>query len=223
MSSSVLIIGPSGSGKSSSLRNLDPKTTFIISVLDKPLPFKGHKKNYKPITSWEDMEGNYLASDDWIRILKCIQFVDKSRPDISTLVIDDIQYILANEFMRRSHEKGFEKYSELANHYWQIINAANNTRNNLITFLMSHNEIDNAGHSKVKTIGRLLDEKITIEGLFTTVLHTNVRDGEYKFTTQNDGSSCCKSPIGMFPDKLINNCLLNVIETIEAYNQGEDE
>src|SRR5271156_3825874 len=121
MSNSVLIIGPSGSGKSSSLRNLDPKSTFILSVLDKPLPFRGYKKQYKPITSWEDVEGNYLATDDWARILKCITYIDKFREDIRILIIDDIQYVLANEFMRRSHEKGFEKYSEIANHYWQII------------------------------------------------------------------------------------------------------
>lgn len=221
MSASVLIIGPSGSGKSSSLRNLDPETTFILSVLDKPLPFKGYKKRYKPIASWEDTEGNYLSSDDWIRILKCIQYVDKVRTDISVLVIDDMQYILANEYMRRSHEKGFEKYSELANHYWQIINTANSCRSDLMVFLLSHNEVDNMGHSKVKTIGKLLDEKITIEGLFTTVLHTNVRDGEYKFITQNDGMSTCKSPIGMFSERLIDNDLKLIADTIAAYNEGE--
>lgn len=222
MSNTVLIIGPSGSGKSSSLRNLDPTTTFILSVLDKPLPFKGYKKRYLPIKSWEDMEGNYLATDDWGRIIKCIQYVDKLRPDINVLVIDDIQYVLANEFMRRSHEKGYDKYSEMANHYWSIINSANNCRQDLMVFFLSHNEVDTLGHSKVKTIGKMLDEKITIEGLFTTVLHTHARDGEYKFITQNDGVSCAKSPIGMFPTKLIDNCLVDVVSIINEYYEGDE-
>lgn len=217
MSNTVLILGASGSGKSSSLRNLEPSSTFVISVLDKPLPFKGYKKHYKPIKGWDDLEGNYYASDDWIRIMKCIDMVNKLRLDITCLVIDDLQYILANEFMRRSHEKGYEKYSEMANHYWQVINSTNSCRDNLITFFLSHNEIDNSGHSKVKTIGKLLDEKITIEGLFSTVLHTQVVDGKYLFLTQNDGVHCCKSPIGMFEEPAIENDLSFVIERINEY------
>src|ERR1700684_577226 len=107
MSDSILIIGPSGSGKSSSLRNLDPNKTFVLSVIDKPLPFKGYTKHYKAIKNWDDTEGNYFASDDWQRILKCLRMVNSNRPDITVMVIDDIQYILANEFMRRSSELGF--------------------------------------------------------------------------------------------------------------------
>lgn len=221
MSNSILLIGPSGSGKSSSIRTLDPKSTFIISVLDKPLPFKGYKKLYKPIKNWEDMEGNYYATDDWQRILKCLQVVNKTREDIKVLVIDDIQYILANEFMRRSNENGFSKFSELANHYWQIINAAQASRDDLTTVFMSHNEVDNCGISKIKTIGKLLDEKITIEGLFATVLQSVSNENGYFFMTQNEGISTCKSPLGMFEDKLIDNDLKMVIETMNNYFNEE--
>lgn len=217
MSNTVLVIGQSGSGKSSSIKSLNPKETFIISVINKPLPFKGYKKLYKPLVGWDDKEGNFLATDDWQRIIKCIQVIDKNRPDIKTLVIDDLQYVLANEFMRRSNEKSFDKYSEMANHYWAIINCAIASRGDLMTVFISHNEIDNAGRSKIKTIGKLLDEKITIEGMFTTVLHSLCQDNEYKFLTNSDGAHMAKSPEGMFSELLIDNDLSQVIQKINEY------
>jgi len=217
MSTSVLLIGASGSGKSASIGTLDPKTTFIISVLDKPLPFKGYKKLYKSICGWDDTSGNYYACDDWVRIIKCISMVKELRPEITTLIIDDLQYILANEFMRRSHETGFNKYSEMANHYWQVINAANNARDDLLSIFISHNEIDTAGHSKIKTIGKLLDEKITIEGLFTVVLHSINTENSFQFITQNDGTHTAKSPKDMFASLLINNDLEYVRQSVVNY------
>lgn len=217
MSNTILIIGRSGSGKSSSLRNLDPKSTFIISVLDKPLPFRGYKKNYVPIKGWDDKEGNYLATDDWQRIIKCIQMIDKTRPEITTLIIDDIQYVLANEFMKRSAERGFDKYSEMGMHYWSIINSAMSCRSNLLTFFLSHNEIDNNGQSKVKTIGKMLDEKITVEGLFTVCFQSTIINDEYKFLTQSNGECSAKSPIDMFKDLYIDNDLVIIKKAIEEY------
>src|ERR1043166_1747062 len=112
MSNTVLIIGQSGSGKSTSLRNLNPKTTFIINVLDKPLPFKAFRKNYQALTK-QNKDGNYYSTDDWAQVVKCIEMVNKEKPEVTTLVIDDWQYILAHEFMRRVSEKGFDKFSEL--------------------------------------------------------------------------------------------------------------
>lgn len=221
MSTSLLVIGPSGSGKSSSISNLNPETTFILSVLDKPLPFKGYKKHYAPIKGWDDIEGNYLATDDWQRIVKCIQMVNKNRPEISVMVIDDMQYVLANEFMRRSAETGYSKYTEMANHYWQIINASNNTRSDLMSVFISHNEVDSNGLSKIKTIGRLLEDKITIEGMFTTVLQSVCNENGYFFMTQNEGVSTAKSPRGMFEDKHIENDLYMVIEKMKNYFNEE--
>jgi hypothetical protein len=125
--------------------------------------------------------------------------------------------------MRRSSERGFDKYSELANHYWQIISMASNCRSDLLSVFISHNEIDNNGKSKVKTIGKLLDEKITIEGMFTTVLHSIVIDSEFKFMTQSDGFYTAKSPIGMFSSLLIDNDLLQVKKQIESYFDDGDE
>lgn len=230
MSNTVLVIGQSGSGKSTSLRSLDPKTTFIINVLDKPLPFRGFKKNYIPIRSVMDdngnktggYEGNYFASDNWDNIVKTISIVNHKRPDITTIVIDDWQYILAYEFMRRVGEKGFDKFSELASHGWQTINACLATRPTLTCFILAHSDVDNMGRSKCKTIGKMLDEKITIEGLFTTVLHSRVVDGNYLFQTQFDNEYLAKSPIGMFEELLIPNDLQMVKEAIENYYNGEE-
>lgn len=220
MSNTVLVIGQSGSGKSTSLRNLDPKTTFIINVLDKPLPFRGFKKNYKPVNK---DGGNYYTTSNWANVIKCIDMVNTTRPDITTLVIDDWQYILAYEFMNRVSEKGFDKFSELANHGWSTIDNCMRTRSNLTCFILAHSDVDATGRSKCKTIGKMLDEKITIEGLFTTVLHSRVVDGNYMFQTQYDGEFLAKSPMGMFEEFLIPNDLATVKDAIESYFNDEEE
>lgn len=227
MSNTILIIGQSGSGKSTSMRTLEPASTFIINVLDKALPFRGFKKNYQPIQSSKDEEGNrtstgnYYTSDNWKDIITTIDFVNKTRPDITTLIIDDWQYILAYEFMSRVNERGFDKFSEMANHGWATINACMNTRQNLTTFILAHSDVDATGRSKCKTIGKMLDEKITIEGLFTTVLHSRVVDGQYVFQTQFDGEYLAKSPIDMFEELLIPNDLLAVKTAVETYYNEE--
>lgn len=217
MSNTVLVIGPSGSGKSTSLRNLDPTSTFIINVLDKPMPFKGHGKNYVSIANGNEEKGNYYATDDWDKIIRCIKLIDKKRPDIKTLIIDDLQYIMANEFMRRATEKGYEKFTEMAQHIWEIINNLASTRNDLFSFVLCHSEIDSLGVSKVKTIGKLLDDKITLEGMFTCVFHSKIDNGAYKFMTQSDGFHIAKSPLGMFDEILVDNDLSIIREKISSY------
>ena len=166
--------------------------------------------------------GNYFATNDWSHVVKCIEMVNKERPDITTLIIDDWQYILAYEFMRRVSEKGFDKFSELANHGWSTINACLGTRSTLTNFILAHSDVDSTGRSKCKTIGKMLDEKITIEGLFTTVLHSRVVDGEYKFQTQYDGEFLAKSPMGMFEEHLIPNDLVAVKDAVENYFNDEE-
>jgi len=211
MSTSVLVIGASGSGKSTALRNLNPEETFIISVLGKPLPFKGGRSAYK-----QEKGGNYYVTDSADNILKAIVSVDANKK-FKNLVIDDWQYVLANSFMRRAKEKGYEKFTDIGRDGWLIIKAACECRDDLKIFVIAHNEIDEKGNSKVKTIGKMLDDKITIEGMFTIVLHTWVEDGKYKFITQTDGHKIAKSPMGMFSESLIDNDLLEVSKAIDAY------
>ncbi len=221
MSNTSLIIGESGTGKSTSLCNLDPKETFIINVLDKPLPFKGYKKNYTPLTGWDDMIGNYYASDDYQKIINCIKFINTKRPEIKNLVIDDWQYTMCNEFMRRATENGFAKFTEIGQHAWMIIKSLTDCRNDLYCFVLSHSDTDSNGKYKCKSIGKMLDEKITIEGMFTVVLHTQVMDGQYRFLTQNDGSHIAKSPMGMFDEMYIPNDLISVKAQMNNYYAGD--
>lgn len=222
MGNTVLVMGNSGTGKSSSIEGLDPETTFIINIIAKPLPFRGYKKRYKPITGWDDVEGNYYASDDWKKVLNCIRMVDEKRPDITTLVIDDWQYLMAHEFMRRVSEKGYDKYSELANHAWSTISSLISARETLTGFILAHTELDSMGRSKCKTIGKLLDDKITIEGMFTTVLTSRIIDGRYVFQTQGDSDHIAKSPRGMFDEMFIDNDMQYVKENIETYYNDEE-
>ncbi len=157
--------------------------------------------------------------------------VNKERLDITTLIIDDWQYILAYEFMRRNmplkpnEEKDknpYQKFTDIAVHGWSTINACLGTRPTLTNFILAHSDVDSTGRSKCKTIGKMLDEKITIEGLFTTVLHSRVVDGEYKFQTQYDGEFLAKSPMGMFEEHLIPNDLLAVKDAVENYFNDEE-
>jgi dephospho-CoA kinase len=213
----ILIIGKPGSGKSSSLRYLDPKTTFLINVIGKALPFRSYKKDYKALRSWSDLEGNRFASDKIDNILKCIEVVNKNRPEIKTLVIDDWQYILSHEFMRRAKERSFDKYNDMASNGWQSIMALKELRPDLLTVVMAHSELDQTGFARLKTVGKLLSEKMDFEGEFEMCLHARVDDGEYVFQTQQDGEYMARTPMEMFDDVLIPNDLSNVLRAVKTY------
>ena len=217
MSNCILVIGESGSGKSTSIRTLNPEETLIINVLDKPLPFKGYKNKYKKLTE-EGAKGNYYATDNFSKLMSCIKIAN-GRKGIKNIIIDDYQYMLCNEFMRRAMEKGFDKFSEIAQHAWAIINALTQCREDLFCFVLSHSDADSSGKMKCKTIGKMLDDKVTLEGMFTVVLHTQIIDGQYKFLTQNNGTHIAKSPMGMFDSQYIDNDLLLVKNKINDYSE----
>lgn len=215
MANVVLIIGESGTGKSSSLRNLPSEETYIINILDKPLPFKGWKKKYI-----QKEGGNYFATDYSPNIIRAIENINKNRPDIGYIIIDDFQYSMANEFMRRALEKGYGKFAEIGKIGFDIIQALLHCRTDLDCFVLSHSHIGDDGIHKCKTIGKMLDDKITLEGLFTVVFHSLIVDGHYKFLTKNDGVHVAKSPMGMFEEKLIDNDLKEISKIIaEYYNE----
>jgi len=222
MGNAVLVLGKSGTGKSRSLISLDPAATFLINVNGKDLPFPGGKSKYVKING--NPKGNMIAADDHDVIFKTINYVDKERKDVTVGVIDDFQYVMANEFMRRSKERGYDKFTEIADHAWGIIRACNQCRDNLTWFVLTHSDEDADGITKCKTIGKMLDEKICLEGMFTVVLNTAVThlDGktEYRFETQNNGRSVAKSPEGMFAEFKIPNDLKLVADAINAYNNG---
>ncbi len=211
MSIATLILGESGTGKSASLRNLDPATTLLIQAVKKPLPFRSSGWSY---ISAENKGGNIFVSAEWERIIYIIQNTKRK-----FIVIDDFQYVMAGEFMARSAETGYTKFTELAKHAWDIFRASALLPDDVRVYILSHTQTDDYGHVRAKTIGKLLDEKITIEGLFTIVLRTLVDGGEYWFTTQNNGNDTVKSPIGLFESNRTENDLLAIDGKIcEYYN-----
>ena len=216
MANTTLILGESGTVKSTSIRNLNPDETFIIAVLDKPLPFRGAKIKYIDKNDGNRLV-NYFSSDKYRVIIKAIEKISKERPDIKTIILDDWQYIMGNEYMSRADEKGFGKFTEIGQHAWQVINALVTARNDLNCFVLCHSDKNEDGKAKCKTIGRMLDEKITVEGMFTTVMHSLIVDGKYLFATQGDSSIIAKSPMGMFEDKYVPNDLQYVINKINEY------
>jgi len=216
MSNISLIIGESGTGKSTSIRNLDPAETFIINIIDKPLPFRGYRKKYIGMsTDWTT--GNYCATDDYAKIIKAANFISTKRQDIKTIIIDDFQFVMTNEFMRRCMERGFDKFSEIGNHAWSILNTLKSLREDIDCFILSHSEMDESGRMKVKTIGKLLSEKYGMEAAVSMLLQTEINDGKYCFITQGDARHIAKSPMGMFEERTIPNDLAFVKSKMHHY------
>ena len=226
----IAIVGESGTGKSTSLRNLNPETTFIISTTGKPLPFRAWKKKYIPIKiEGKNVSGNYYVSSKWDQILKILQIIDKMMPHIKQVIIDDFQYVLSYEFVDRATEVGYTKFSELAQHAMEILRYSEKMREDCKMIFLTHSENvgDNVNPKYViKTVGKLLSEKVTLEGLFTYIFFTKVNEGdsgrmEYKLITKNDGSCVAKISLGKFEDLEIDNDLDEIIKVIDAYNEGE--
>lgn len=209
----VLIIGKSGSGKSTSLRNCIDKDFNLIRVLDKPLPFKGK------INGWK--------TDDYQIIMKALVQA-KAR----SIVIDDAGYLITNHFMRGHSSSGkgnavFSLYNDIGDYFWNLIQfIVSKLPEDKIVYLMMHEEMNDFGEVKPKTIGKLLDEKVCIEGMFTIVLRCVEEGGKHLFITQSSNGAVSKSPIGMFGDLTIDNDLAKVDETIRNYyefEEGEDK
>lgn len=209
MSISTVILGESGSGKTASLRNMNPAETLLIQVVKKPLPFRAKGWSY---FSPENKSGNIFVTDDWQMIGHIMRKTHRK-----VIVIDDFQYVLANEFMRRSEERGYDKFTEIAKHAWEVFNASNSLPDDVRVYLLSHTQTNDQGDIKLKTIGKMLDEKITPEGLFTIVLRTVVTDKDYFFSTRNNGHDTVKSPIGLFDSERVPNDLAVIDAQISNY------
>lgn len=218
MANVTMILAQSGSGKSTSIRNLDPKDTMVIKVVDKPFPFRS--KSWKKFDK-KTKEGSYIVTDDYAVINSVFNKIGEINKKI--IVIDDSQYLMSNEFMKRSSEKGFDKFTEIGKKYWEMLRNASNLPEDIRVYILSHTE-EKDGKTKIKTIGNLLDDKITLEGLVTIVLGCGVENGKHFFTTQNNGSNTEKSPIGMFEEYRIDNDLKIVDDAIcEYYDIGKKE
>ena len=226
----IAIVGESGTGKSTSLRNLNPEETFIISSTGKPLPFKGWKKKYVPIKiEGNNITGNYFVSSKWDQIIKILQIIDKKMPHIKQVIVDDFQYVLSYEFVDRATEVGYTKFTELAQHAMEILRYAEKMRDDCKMIFLTHSEnVGDALNPKyvIKTVGKLLAEKVTLEGLFTYIFFTKVQEGsdgrmQYTLLTNSDGTCVAKTSLGMFEELEIDNDLNEIIKVIDDYNNGE--
>lgn len=198
MATIVMIYGQSGTGKSASLRNFDPEKVGIINVSGKPLPFR------KKLP--------YVTTDNYASIAKVL---DQAKA--KSIVIDDSTYLMVDEFMRTSKVAGYQKFTDMAKNFFDLIEAARGLPDDRIVYFIGHSDTDANGNDKFKTIGKLLDEKVTLEGKFTIVLKTVVQDGKYLFQTHNSGQDTVKSPMGMFEDDYIENDLAAVDRIIREY------
>jgi len=207
----VMILGESGSGKTTSLRNINPEEAILIQAVNKPLPFRNEFKLWDSSTK----KGSIFITDDSATICKCINAFPSYGKKI--IIIDDYQYTMANEYMRRSAETGYTKFTEIAKHAWDIAMAAQSAPNDVRIYLLSHTNTDDQGRIKAKTIGKMLDEKITLEGLFTIVMRAIRVDKKYLFTTQNSGNDTVKTPMGLFQSETIDNDLDAIDKSIQQY------
>lgn len=198
----VYVLGRSGTGKSYSMRNF-PKDKFaVINVQGKILPFRG------------SAEIEQTATDDSTKVSMALDVYSKN---YKSIVVDDYQYLMSNEFMRRAFERGYDKFTEIARHAWDIADKVRSLPSDTIVYIMCHTDTDAEGVERLKTIGKLLDEKIFLEGMSTIVLKTVTSDGKYSFVTQNSGKDTVKSPADMFPSYAIDNDLWYVDQKIREY------
>lgn len=209
MSIAAFILGESGTGKSTSMRNMDPAQTLLIQSIKKPLPFRSSGWKYL-----DQSGGNMIVCDQSAQIVAAMH-----RTKRPVIVIDDYQYILANEYMRRTDERGYEKFTDIGKHAWEIMCAASALPDHVRVYILSHTETSDSGRIKAKTIGKMLDEKITLEGLFSIVLRTVVMNSQYLFSTRNNGSDTVKTPLGLFEAEHIENDLAAVDAAIVDYYQ----
>ena len=203
MATAVLIMGESGSGKSASLRNFAPNEISVFNVTSKPLPFKQGKTKLPKIdnATYADI-ANALAN-----------------PNKRAYVIDDAGYLLSFEMFKRANETGYSKFTDMAKNFFDMLDFINTKLpNDIIVYITMHTEDDSEMHkTKAKTIGKMIDQNLNLEGLFTIVLRAMQTEEGYKFITRDDRVSTAKSPMGMFESDKIDNDLKEVDRIIREY------
>lgn len=194
----VLILGHSGAGKSTSLRNFQEGEVGIFNVAGKPLPFR-----------------NKLKRLDHARYNQIHQSLGQNK--MNAYVVDDANYLMAFQNFALAKQPGYSKFTEMAVNYEQMLEAINNTDDDTIVYVMSHVDYDESGRMKAKTIGKMLDNQLTVEGMFPIVLMAFNDDSGYHFSTKSDGNTPVKAPMGMFDDAVIDNDLKAVDTIIREY------
>lgn len=196
-----MILGESGSGKSASLRNFKKEDVGILNVASKPLPFR-------------NTNGLVTVNKATYSMIKGAV----TSPNRLSYVIDDAQYLMAFESFDKVNITGYTKFTEMAKNYEEMLRVIQeDTSPDTIVYVMQHIDTDENGKIKAKTLGKMLDQQLTIEGLFSIVLLAKADERRHYFVTQSDGTNPCKSPMGMFDDVEIDNDLKMVDDTIREY------
>lgn len=209
----VLIMGKSGSGKSASLRNFGPDDICVINVLGKPFPFRGGLQKV-------------FQTDDYATVMKAI--AKAANGGSKAIVIDDAGYLITNEFMRGHAQQGqgnaiFGFYNKLADDFWRLIEFIKTMPQDVVIYVIMHEEQNDFGTIKPKTIGKILDDKVSVEGMFTIVLRSEKDGDKHVFRTKTTGQDVTKTPIGMFEDETIDNDLAMVDKAIRDYYGIKEE
>ena len=194
----VMIYGQSGTGKSTSLRNFTNDEVAVINVSGKPLPFRSKLTTYD--------------TDNYAKISSALGKIERK-----SIVIDDATYLMVNEFMRTAKVTGYQKYTDMAVNFNSLVAQASQLASDKIVYFLGHSDLKDDGTEHFKTIGKMLDNYVTVEGKFTIVLKTVVQDGKYYFSTHNSGQDTVKSPLGMFEDNYVDNDLKAVDTIIREY------
>ena len=214
------IVGATGTGKSTSIKHLDPKETYIINVAKKELPFKGSEKMYNADNK------NYKEVDEITEITRLLKTISEKAPHVKNVIIEDSNYMMAFRMADKANEIGFTKFTILAKDMVDLFREARKLRDDLNIFYFTHPEtIEDSGEIigyKMKTSGKMLDNQIVLEGLFTICLYTLIEEAKdgtatYNFITNRYKKYPAKSPDGMFSDIKIPNNLQVVADTINEY------
>lgn len=231
MSNVISLAGLSNSGKSTSLKYLDPEETVIISCTNKQLQIPGFRKKYTKMTvDGGKLCGNWLVSNNYAQIEKIMKTVSKQRPEIKVICLDDCNYLLSNETFQNAMVKGYEKFTVLAKNYYDLIQTCQDLREDLTVVFISH--IENVGTEidpeyRLWTTGKMLTNAINLDGLFSYIIYAEryIPDGSdevsYRFKTRTDGNDTCRSVSGCFEDKYIEPNMKLVIDTINKFESGE--
>ncbi len=232
MSNIICLAGLSNSGKSTSLKYLEPESTFIVSCTNKQLQIPGFRKKYKKVTTNEGkLVGNWYINNNYDNIKKMLNIVSKTRPEVKVIVLDDANYLLSNETFQNALTKGYEKFTILAKNYYDLIEYCMNLRDDLTVVFITH--IENFGTDidpeyRLWTTGKMLTNAINLDGLFSYIIYSEryVSDTDdevkYRFKTRTDGNDTCRSVSGCFEDKYIEPDMKYVIDTINKFENGEE-
>ena len=230
MSNLICLAGQSNTGKSTSLRTLDPKSTFIISCTNKQLQIPGFRKKYTKVEIKDKkLVGNWYVSNNYAQIGKVLSAVSSTRPEIKVVVLDDINYLLSNETFENALDKGYTKFSVMAKNYYDLLADCQLLRDDLTVVVITHTEnygTDMDPQYRMWTTGKMLTQQINLDGMFSYIIYSDryIDDTDdevhYRFKTRTDGNDTCRSVAGCFTEKYIEPDMKAVIDRINEFESN---